>query len=61
MHPACSGFSDLDQSAGHQVGGKNAFLGEMISQLQAAGIRVPNGFATTAAAYRSFLEHNNST
>jgi pyruvate, water dikinase len=38
-----------------QVGGKNASLGEMISQLAQAGIRVPGGFATTAAAYRSFL------
>ena len=38
-----------------QVGGKNASLGEMISQLAAAGIRVPGGFATTAQAYRDFL------
>src|SRR5690606_20544455 len=37
------------------VGGKNASLGEMISQLGAAGVRVPGGFATTAAAYRDFL------
>jgi pyruvate, water dikinase len=37
------------------VGGKNASLGEMISQLAGAGIRVPGGFATTAAAYREFL------
>ena len=40
------------------VGGKNASLGEMISQLSGAGIRVPGGFATTAAAYRDFLAHN---
>ena len=39
-----------------QVGGKNASLGEMISQLAAAGVRVPGGFATTAAAFRDFLE-----
>jgi pyruvate,water dikinase len=37
------------------VGGKNASLGEMISQLSKAGVEVPDGFATTAAAYREFL------
>ncbi|MCB5186272.1 phosphoenolpyruvate synthase [Methylobacillus gramineus] len=37
------------------VGGKNASLGEMISQLTAKGVRVPGGFATTADAYRQFL------
>ena len=37
------------------VGGKNASLGEMIANLAACGIRVPGGFATTAAAYREFL------
>jgi len=37
------------------VGGKNASLGEMISQLANAGIRVPGGFATTAFAFREFL------
>jgi pyruvate,water dikinase len=40
------------------VGGKNASLGEMIHNLSAKGIRVPNGFATTAHAYRHFLESN---
>src|SRR3954463_3212755 len=39
------------------VGGKSASLGEMISQLGAAGVRVPGGFATTAHAYREFLAH----
>jgi len=43
-------MSDLDQ-----VGGKNASLGEMIGELTAAGIRVPGGFATTAAAFREFI------
>lgn len=43
------------------VGGKNASLGELISQLSATGVRVPTGFATTAAAYRDFLSHNNLT
>ena len=37
------------------VGGKNASLGEMISQLSDAGVRVPGGFATTAQAFRDFL------
>jgi pyruvate, water dikinase len=40
------------------VGGKNASLGEMISQLAGAGVRVPGGFATTADAFREFLSHN---
>ncbi len=40
------------------VGGKNASLGEMISQLAATGVRVPGGFATTAHAFRQFLRHN---
>jgi len=39
------------------VGGKNASLGEMISNLAASGVKVPNGFATTADAYREFLRH----
>ncbi|HEV8106853.1 MAG TPA: phosphoenolpyruvate synthase [Burkholderiales bacterium] len=38
-----------------EVGGKNASLGEMIGALAAAGIRVPGGFATTAAAFREFI------
>src|SRR5512144_2394163 len=41
-----------------RVGGKNASLGEMISQLAATGVRVPGGFATTAHAFREFLAHN---
>jgi pyruvate, water dikinase len=41
-----------------RVGGKNASLGEMIRALQGEGIRVPDGFATTADAYRAFLEAN---
>ncbi len=39
-----------------QVGGKNASLGEMIRELASEGVRVPGGFATTAAAYRRFIE-----
>jgi pyruvate,water dikinase len=41
------------------VGGKNASLGEMICYLQPLGINVPDGFATTAFAFRSFLKENN--
>jgi pyruvate,water dikinase len=41
-----------------RVGGKNASLGEMIGNLAARGIRVPGGFATTAAAFRAFLAGN---
>lgn len=41
-----------------RVGGKNASLGEMISQLAEKGVRVPGGFATTAEAYRAFLAHD---
>ena len=40
------------------VGGKNASLGEMICTLKGEGIRVPDGFATTAEAYWKFLEAN---
>ena len=43
------------------VGGKNASLGELISQLAAAGVRVPGGFATTAQAFDDFLAHNQLT
>ncbi len=40
------------------VGGKNASLGEMISQLSGSGVRVPGGFATTSNAFRAFLAHD---
>jgi pyruvate, water dikinase len=43
------------------VGGKNASLGELISQLAASGVRVPGGFATTAHAFREFLNSNSLT
>ena len=48
-------FDQLRNTDVEKVGGKNASLGEMISQLSHAGIRVPGGFATTADAYREFL------
>ena len=50
-------FHDLRMTDVDSVGGKNASLGEMISQLGGAGVRVPDGFATTAQAYRDFLQH----
>ncbi|MFZ2650067.1 MAG: phosphoenolpyruvate synthase [Burkholderiaceae bacterium] len=48
-------FERLRMSDVDAVGGKNASLGEMISQLSSAGVRVPGGFATTANAFRRFL------
>ena len=48
-------FEQLRMSDVDSVGGKNASLGEMISQLADAGVRVPGGFATTAEAFRDFL------
>ena len=48
-------FDSLRMSDVGIVGGKNASLGEMISQLAHLGVRVPGGFATTANAYREFL------
>ncbi|MHA6909559.1 phosphoenolpyruvate synthase [Ralstonia pseudosolanacearum] len=54
-------FEQLRMTDVEVVGGKNASLGEMISQLDGAGVRVPGGFATTALAFRDFLQHNNLT
>ncbi len=51
-------FEQLRMHDVETVGGKNASLGEMISQLAASGVRVPGGFATTAHAFREFLAHN---
>ncbi|MCW5611473.1 MAG: phosphoenolpyruvate synthase [Rubrivivax sp.] len=48
-------FEQLRMTDVEVVGGKNASLGEMISQLSHAGVRVPGGFATTAHAFREFL------
>jgi pyruvate, water dikinase len=47
------GLGDIDR-----VGGKNASLGEMVQNLAAAGVQVPDGFATTAESYRRFLTHS---
>ncbi len=54
-------FEALRMTDVESVGGKNASLGEMISQLADAGVRVPGGFATTAHAFRSFLHFNQLT
>lgn len=51
-------FQDIGMDDLPQVGGKNASLGEMVSTLAGAGVRVPGGFATTADAYRAFLAGN---
>ena len=51
-------FDALRMTDVGSVGGKNASLGELISQLSHLGVRVPGGFATTAAAYRDFLAHD---
>ncbi len=50
-------FDQLGMADVPVVGGKNASLGEMISNLAGAGISVPGGFATTAEAFRHFLSH----
>ncbi|SDP64445.1 phosphoenolpyruvate synthase [Pedococcus dokdonensis] len=52
-----SWFKDLGLADVESVGGKNASLGEMVQHLSKAGVRVPDGFATTADAYRRFLAH----
>ena len=53
-------FENLRMTDVESVGGKNASLGEMISQLP-SGVRVPTGFATTAHAFRAFLQHDGLT
>ncbi|KAF0192158.1 MAG: pyruvate water dikinase [Gammaproteobacteria bacterium] len=51
-------FAELGNQDVALVGGKNASLGEMYCTLSPHGVRVPNGFATTATAYYDFLDHN---
>ncbi len=50
-------FDQVRMDDVEKVGGKNSSLGEMISQLSKAGVKVPGGFATTADAFRSFVAH----
>jgi pyruvate,water dikinase len=54
-------FEELRMADVEIVGGKNSSLGEMISQLHSKGVRVPTGFATTALAFRDFLNHHQLT
>jgi len=54
-------FKDMTMADVPIVGGKNASLGEMTRELGGLGVRVPEGFATTAEAFREFLTHNNLT
>jgi len=58
MQPYVIPFQSLGMADIEKVGGKNASLGEMISNLSASGVCVPGGFATTAEAYRDFLKVN---
>jgi pyruvate, water dikinase len=58
MQPYVIPFQSLGIADIPEVGGKNASLGEMISQLSSSGVHVPGGFATTAQAYRDFLAHD---
>lgn len=51
-------YQQLGMQDVNRVGGKNASLGEMISNLAGAGVKVPGGFATTADAYNQFLEQS---
>lgn len=51
-------FDGLGMDDVNRVGGKNASLGEMISHLKGMGVSVPNGFATTADAFREFLDQS---
>lgn len=51
-------FDEVCMDDVDRVGGKNASLGEMVRELSAAGVTVPQGFATTAAAYREFISSN---
>jgi len=56
LEPYIIGLNELGMKDVEVVGGKNASLGEMISNLSGLGVTVPGGFATTARAYRDFLK-----
>ncbi len=51
-------FSELDNSKVNEVGGKNASLGEMFSELDSKGITIPDGFATSSEVYWKFIKEN---
>ena len=57
MHEHIIWLDKLSMKDVEVVGGKNASLGEMISELASTNVQVPGGFATTASAFREFLEH----
>jgi len=57
VRPYTLPFDKLGRHDVGEVGGKNSSLGEMIANLAALGVSVPDGFATTADAYRDFLAH----
>ncbi|MBC5774639.1 phosphoenolpyruvate synthase [Pontibacter sp. KCTC 32443] len=59
MAPFIKFFKDISYQDLSKVGGKNASLGEMYTQLNPAGIKVPDGYATTADAYWFFVDQNN--
>lgn len=61
MYRAVIPFSELDKQQVDLVGGKNASLGEMIRHLKPLGVSVPDGFATTAEAFKDFLQVNGLT
>lgn len=58
MNPYILNFSEINLSNLPQVGGKNSSLGEMYRNLASKGIRVPEGYATTASAFFTFIEKN---
>lgn len=58
MEPYVLPFQQITNQMVSQVGGKNASLGEMVVHLGGQGIRVPDGFAVTTAAYHAFLDAN---
>lgn len=59
MKPLIKEFHEISMRDLAQVGGKNASLGEMYTNLVQKGVSIPNGFATTSVAFNSFLEENN--
>ncbi|MFC4870314.1 phosphoenolpyruvate synthase [Negadavirga shengliensis] len=58
MTPNCLLFSEIRNKDLAIVGGKNASLGEMLKELTPLGIRIPDGFAVTAKAFRNFIQEN---
>ncbi|MFO0469283.1 MAG: PEP/pyruvate-binding domain-containing protein, partial [Bacteroidota bacterium] len=58
-HTYINQFKELSNDQVALVGGKNASLGEMFNRLSPKGIKIPDGFSTTAEAYWLFLDENN--